>query len=92
VVEKRGRGCPQGSKNNPNTSTTSSSSAMPAKRCCGRPLGRKNKKPFVLMVSTADHLDVSLAQPSLLQSSVENLFSFFLFLLMPNVMNNNASL
>jgi hypothetical protein len=79
VVQKRGRGHPQGSKNKHKTSVAASSSATPAKHHRGRPLRSKNKKPSAVTVSTADHLDVSLAQPSLPQSSVENLFSFFAF-------------
>jgi hypothetical protein len=68
VVEKRGRGCPRGSKNKPNTSTAASSSTTMAKHRLGHPLGSKNKKLSAAMASAADHLDVSLAQPSLPQS------------------------
>jgi hypothetical protein len=48
VVEKRGRGCPHGSKNKPkDASMVASSSSAPVKWHPGRPVGSKNKqKPF----------------------------------------------
>jgi hypothetical protein len=55
-------------------------SSTPAKHRHGRPLGSKNKvKTSVVPTSADEHLDVSLAQPVLLQSSARNLFSFFAF-------------
>jgi hypothetical protein len=80
VVEKRGRGRPQGRKNNPKASIVDASSSTPAKHRHGRPLGRKNKvKAATAPTSVGDHLDVSLAQPVLMQSSTRNVFSFFCF-------------
>jgi hypothetical protein len=79
VVEKCGRGLPRGSKNKPKTSTAASSSTTLAKRCHGHPLGSKNKKLTATMTIAANHLDVTLAQSSLPQSSTKNLFSFFAF-------------
>jgi hypothetical protein len=56
------------------------SSSAPAKRRHGRPLGSKNKvKASAAPTSVGDHLDVSLAQPVLTQSSAGNVFSFFSF-------------
>jgi hypothetical protein len=73
MVEKRGHGRPRGK-----ASATDASSSTPAKRRRGRPLGRLNKaKTSVAPTSTAEHLDVSLAQPNLSQSSAGNWFSFF---------------
>jgi hypothetical protein len=43
LVEKRGRGCPQGSKNKAKASAVDPSSLAPIKHCRGRPLGSKNK-------------------------------------------------
>jgi hypothetical protein len=44
VVEKRGRGCPRGSKNKPKyASMVVLSSSAPVKQRPGRPLGSKNK-------------------------------------------------
>jgi hypothetical protein len=80
MVEKRDHGRPRGSKNKPKASATDASSSTPAKRCRGRPLGRLNKaKTSVAPTSTAEHLDVSLAQSNLSQSSAGNWFSFFAF-------------
>jgi hypothetical protein len=80
VVEKRGRGRPRGSKNKPNAYVMDASSLTPAKRCRGCPLGSKNKvKAATTLTSTGDHLDISLAQPIMTQSSVGNVFSFFAF-------------
>jgi hypothetical protein len=70
---------PRGSKNKPKTSAATSLATTLAKRCRSRPFGSKNKKSSAVMASTADLLDVSLAQPILPHSSAENLFSFFAF-------------
>jgi hypothetical protein len=81
MVEKHGRGRPRGSKNKPKISAVVASSLILAKRRRGRPLGSKNKpKTSAATVSTSEHLDVSLAQPILPQSSVGSLFTFFAFL------------
>jgi PAB1-binding protein PBP1 len=79
MVEKRGCGRPRGSKNMPKTSATTSSSTTLSKRRRGCPLGSKNKKLSGATASAADHLDVSLAQPSLPHSFADNFFSFFAF-------------
>jgi hypothetical protein len=42
-MEKRGRGHPRGSKNNPKDASLVASSSTSAKRCPRRPLGSKNK-------------------------------------------------
>jgi hypothetical protein len=65
------------------------SSSTPAKSRRGRPLGSKNKvKASTAPSSADDHLDISLAQPVLMQSSVGNVFSFLLLLAL-NAMSNN---
>jgi hypothetical protein len=79
IAEKRGRGCPRGSKNKLKTSAATSSTTTPAKRRRGLPLGSRNKKSSTAAADATDLPDVSLAQPVLPQSSVENLFSFFAF-------------
>jgi hypothetical protein len=67
-------------KNKPKASTAVASSSIPTKRHSGRPLGSKNKpNTSVATASTAKHLDISLAQPILPQSSVGSIFSFYAF-------------
>jgi hypothetical protein len=49
------------------------------KRRHGRPLGSKNKKPYVTVVAALATLDLGLAQPILSQRSFGNTFCFFAF-------------
>jgi hypothetical protein len=80
VAEKHGRSHPQGSKNKPKASIMQASSSTVAKHCRGRPLGSKNKtKASATPTNINEHLDVSLAQPNLLQPSASTLYSFFVF-------------
>jgi hypothetical protein len=80
IVEKRGHDRHRGSKNKPKyTLDIAASSSTPAKRRPGLPLGSKNKKPFVATTDPANHLDVSVARPTLPSSSSHNLFSFLAF-------------
>jgi hypothetical protein len=80
VVKKRCCGHPRGSKNKPKASTVDTSSSTPAKRRRGRPLGSKNKvKTSAAPTNTGEDLDVSLAQPVLLQSSAGVVSPFFAF-------------
>jgi hypothetical protein len=62
LVEKWGQGHPRGSKNKPkSTLAVVASSSTSAKHRLGRPLGSKNKKPFVVTTDHSDRLDVSVA-------------------------------
>jgi hypothetical protein len=80
MVEKHGRGLPRGSKNKPKASAAVASSSIPTNYCSGRPLGSKNKpNTSAATASTAEHLDTSLVQPILPQSSAGSLFSFSAF-------------
>jgi hypothetical protein len=67
-------------KINPKTTATivSASSAL-AKHRHGYPLGIRNKKPSPATANATGHMDVSFTHPTLPQSSMENLFSFFVF-------------
>jgi hypothetical protein len=76
VVEKRGRGCPRGSKNKPKGASMVVSSSAPVKRCPGRPLGSKNKpKPSASIANTP--LDATAARRNTPPPSSSNIFSFF---------------
>jgi hypothetical protein len=80
MVEKNGHSCPRGSKNKPKASAVDAFSSTSAKHRPGHPLGSKNKvKTSTLPTSASKHLDVSLTQPVLPQSSARNLLSFFDF-------------
>jgi hypothetical protein len=66
VIQKHGRGCPQGSKNKPkSTLAIVASLSTPAKHHPGRPLGSQKKKPFGVTTDPADRLDVSVAHLTL---------------------------
>jgi hypothetical protein len=80
TVEKHGRVCPQGSKNKPKSTLVVAASLSTRAKCRpGRPLGSKNKESSRVMMDPADHLDVSVAHPTLPSSSSGDLFSFLSF-------------
>jgi hypothetical protein len=77
VMEKHGRGCPGGSKNEPkDLSRVASSFAITMKRRPGRPLGSKNKpKPFSFIDRQV--VDANTAPRNASPPPPVNLFSFF---------------
>jgi hypothetical protein len=71
LVEKRGRGCPHGSKNKATIEAVVASSSAPVKRCPGRPAGSKNKPkvPFAAPSPSAPSANASPPPP--------RIYSFF---------------
>jgi hypothetical protein len=78
VMEKRGCGHPRGHKNKPkDLSMMALSSAMPMKRCPGRPLGGK-KKPKPSFSVACQIVDANTAPRNASPPPPANIFSFFL--------------
>jgi hypothetical protein len=70
-VEKRGRGCPRGSKNKASVEAVVASSSAPVKRRSGRPAGSKNKPkvPSAALGPSAPSANASTPSP--------RIYSFF---------------
>jgi hypothetical protein len=76
MVEKRGCGCPRGSKNKPKVTSMVVSSSAPIKRCPGRPLGSTNK-PRSSTSQINEPLDVSAVPLNPSPLSTGTVFYFF---------------
>jgi hypothetical protein len=79
VVEKRGRGCPRGSKNKPKyVSMVALSSSAPMKQRPGRPLGSKNKPKSSTSLANRS-VDANAACHNASPPPHVNVFSFFCY-------------
>jgi hypothetical protein len=66
-------------KNKVQATTAAASSTAPGKRCRGRPLGSKNKKPSIATVCTSTTPDLGANHLILPQGSTGKVFFFFAF-------------